>query len=401
MRRLVFLAVTLLLPLPAPAQAVSLVGQVRWQGEVLLQESVRVEPDGVLTVAPGSTVTFTAGGLEVAGRLVATGARFTGDNWGGIVLKGCDGRTVLKGCTIDGAGTGILVQGGAPRLEDLTLTGNGVGMEVRQKSAAVVSGCRFRGNAKVGLFVKDEATATVTDSLFEDNGRYGAYIYRSVPARFADNVVRNNSTGVMISHYGSDPRIEGNRIEGNRIGVLIDRAARPVLTGNRLERNDTGLRIYRRSDPRVEGNRLAENRTAVSVAYSSYPTIRGNDFVGNGTALKLEYQSSVWEKTRGSAVREIEASARGAFGQGRGQAVSEAQRRPRELDATVDARGNWWGRDGSAELARIGREGNPSFLEDGRDTPTFLDDGKSYPLDTVRFDPWSETPRTAFEAKGN
>lgn len=385
----------LLLLLPFPASALTLAADTRWEGKVACPDTVRVEPGATLTIAPGSTVTFAAGRLEVAGRLVATGVRFSGKGWEGIILKGCDAATVLRDCTIEGAATGVFAGGGAPRLEGLTLTGNEVGVELKQKTAATVNGCLFRGNTKVGLFVKDDATPSVTGNRFEGNGKYGAYIYRAQPAAFSGNVFTGQATALMISHFGSDPKIAGNRFERNEMGILVDRAARPQLVGNLVAGNGTGVKLYRRSDALVEGNRLEQNKVAIAVAYSSYPRIRGNDFAGNGTALLLEFQSSTWERERGSDAREAEVAGRGAFGQTSRIEVTEEDRRPRQLSATVEARDNWWGEAGTAELTRIGAQGNPSFIRDGRDEPTFVDGGKSYPLDRVMFAPWSDRPLTA------
>lgn len=397
MKRL--LTLFLLLLLPATGWCLTLKTDTRWQGEVHLKESVRVEPGVTLTIAPGSRVTFASGRLEVAGRLDARGVRFGGKGWEGIVLKGCGTDTVLRDSTVEGARTGIFVVGGAPRLESLTLTGNEVGMELRQKSAATVSGSAFSRNGKVGLFIKDDAVPTVTGNRFEANGKFGVYIYRALPAKFAGNTFAGQPTALMVSHFGSDPRVEGNRFERNETAISVDRAARPILAGNLLRDNGTAIRLYRRSDPLVEGNRLESNRVAVSVAYSSYPTVRGNDFVDNGKALLLEFQSSIWEKERGSAAREAETAARGAFGQAPRTEVSEEQRRPQQLKGVVDVAGNWWGGPATAELARIGAAGNPSFIDDGRDTPTFVDQGRSYPLDKAVFAPWSSGPLTDFAAR--
>lgn len=392
MKRLLTL---LLLLLPTAGWGLTLNADTRWQGVLSFSDSVRVEPGVTLTIAPGSRVSFSAGRLEVAGRLLARDVRFTGKGWEGIVLKGCGSDTQLSNSMIEGARTGLFVVGGAPRLEALTLSGNEVGMELRQKSAAAVRGCTFSGNGKVGLFIKDDAAPSVTANRFEGNGKFGAYIYRALPAKFAGNTFGGQPTALMISHFGSDPRIEANRFERNETAISVDRAARPVLTGNLLRDNGTGIRLYRRSDPLVEGNRLERNRLAVSVAYSSYPTVRGNDFIDNGKALLLEFQSSTWEKERGSAAREAETAARGAFGQAPRTEVSEEQRRPQQLKGVVDAAGNWWGGPATAELVRIGAAGNPSFIDDGRDTPTFVDQGHSYPLDKAVFAPWSERPLTA------
>ncbi len=385
-----------LLLAPLPAQALSLEGAVRWRGQVSLAETVRVEPGATLSIEPGTVVTFSGGGLEVAGRLEAQGALLTGKDWQGVALKGTDRATRLLDCTIEGAATGIRVLGGAPRLEGLTLKDNQVGMELRQKTQALVNRCRFEENSRVGLFVKDGATPAVTGSRFEKNGKFGAYLFRSAPREFTGNDFLGNPTGLMISHFGSDPAIRGNRFEANATGIQVDRAARPVLSGNHLHGNGTGVQLSRRCDPRITGNLLTGNRVGILISYSSYPDIHGNDLEGNGTAMVLDHQSSSWEAANGAAAREAEAG-RGAFGKSPRQAVSEADRRPGQLNGTVDARDNWWGEAGTRELAAIGRDGNPPFILDGRDTPTFADGGRDYPLDRVLFSPWSPAPQT----KGN
>ena len=146
----------LLLAVASPALAVSLTGAVRWEGDLRFDATVRVEPGATLTVAPGTRVVFAAGGLEVAGTLVARDCRFEGEGWDGLSLKGTGDATRLSGVTVRGAKSGIFVGGGTPRLEKLVLEENEVGMEIKQKSRAQVTGCRFVANRKVGLFVKDD-----------------------------------------------------------------------------------------------------------------------------------------------------------------------------------------------------------------------------------------------------
>jgi len=383
--RILLLAMMLLVP--AGAVALDLTGETRWQGEMILREPVRVAQGAVLRIEPGTKVRFEGGGLTVSGRLVARECELDGENWPGVVLKGAGAETLLADCVIRGAATGLLVESGEPRLEGLTLEANRIGIELRQKSAATVSGCLFRGNARVGLFVKDGTTAAVVNNRFERNGKFGAYIYKATPRKFSGNVFNDNPTGLMISHFGSDPELVENCLTGNGTAVLVDRAARPHLLRNDIRDNKVGVRCYRRSDPLLEANRIGGNTTGVSVAYSSYPRLTGNDLTGNGTALFLEYQSSRWEEEKGAAAREAEV-AHGAFGSSPRQTVSEADRRARRLDGTLDARGNWWGEAETAEMEKLGPDGNPAFIDDGRDRPTFEEGGRTWPLDKVRFAPW-------------
>jgi parallel beta-helix repeat protein len=376
------------------AEALTLTRDTRWSGELRFAESVSVPVGVALEIVPGTTIDFATGGLEVAGRLTVRQATLTGNNWGGLVLKGCDAQTRLTEVTVRGAKTGILVQGGAPHIERALLDGNEVGMELRGKAAATVSDSVFRGNRRVGLFVKDDSVARITGCRFEGQGKYGAYIYRARPERFAKNRFERNPTGLMIAYFGSDPLIEGNDFVDNQTAVEVDRAAQPELRGNRLEGNRVGLFLQRRADPLITGNRFTGNQVAIKLAFSSYPRITGNDFAGNPLALQLEFQSSVWEREQGAAARAGEVAAVGAFGSGQGaRSVTEQERQPATLDGTIDARGNWWGPDGTAELTRLGTQGNPSFIHDGRDQPTFVEAGKRYPLDTVRFTPWSAAPQ--------
>ena len=388
------LVLCILLFCAAPALCLTLSRDTTWQGQRELREEVRVEAGATLTILPGSRITFSSGHLEVAGRLLADDVHFSGSGWGGIILKGCDNKTIIRNCRIEGAKTGLFIGGGAPRLEGTTLQRNDVGIEIKQQSAATISNCRISNNRKVGLFIKDESTPDVSGCTIAKNGKYGVYIYRAQPARLTANTFTENDTALMISNAGSDPLIQGNFFAKNKIAILVDRAARPLLTENVLRDNQTGVRLYRRADAEISGNRFEKNSDALSIAYSSYPNISGNDFIANRRAIFLEFQSSTWEKSNGSTVRESEAESRGAFGQSNGHAAdAEARRRPdAELNGTVDARHNWWGEEGSRELSRIGTSGNPSFIHDGRDTPTFVDGGKEWPLDQVSFAPWQSSP---------
>lgn len=395
MKVILLIVIALLWALPAAALVIDT--DTLWSGERSFSEDVRVMPGATLTVAPGALIRFAGARLEVAGRLLAQQAEFTGEDWGGLVLKGLDEQSLLTDCVIRGAATGIFVQGGRPRLQGLTLIANKVGIELRGKAAGSIANCRFVDNRKVGLFLKDDSTAAVVDCVFEGNAQYGAYLYHAMPGRFAGNRFTGNAIALMIAYHGSDPQISGNRFEDNQIAVKVDRAARPVLRGNLLRDNRTAIHVYRRSDPLVTGNRIEANDVGLLVAYSSYPRIDGNDFVANRMALKLEFQSSAWETQRGAAARAGETTARSAFaGQGM-RSVSEEDRRASSLDGVVVAQGNWWGDAGTVELARIGAQGNPSFIHDRLDQATFIDAGEEYPLDRVAHAPWSERPLTEIE----
>lgn len=390
----VFLCIVIVLLCTSPAFALVVGKDTVWSGEQRFSEDVRVLAGVTLTITSGTKLVFSGTKLEISGRLIADGAEFSGEQWQGLRLKGTDASTRLSDCVIKGAATGLFVQGGSPVLERLTLSGNKVGIEMRGRAAGKVVGCRFIENDKVGLFIKDDSTTSVIGCLFEGNLRYGAYLYHALPQAFQDNVFLKNDIGLMIAYHGTDPEVTGNRFEKNTTGIQVDRAARPLIQGNLLIDNQTGCYIYRRSDPLLSGNRVEKNKVGLLVAYSSYPKITGNDFMDNDMALKLEFQSSEWEAKRGADARAGEASSRSAFaGQGM-RSVTEDDRRARQLDGVVDAAGNWWGKDETLEMLKLGASGNPSFIHDGRDQATFVDAGETFPLDKVRHTPWSHVPVT-------
>ncbi len=391
--RPVILILFLLFPLQAAAQL--LTGQTVWDGSVTITESIRVERSARLIILPGTQITFLGGSLEVAGEMQADGVVFSGEEWPGIVLKGCDATTTLRNSSILGALIGVQVVGGEPLLEKNRFIANRIGVELRQKSAATIRGNRFEQNEKVGLFVKDGSTAAIEGNRFERNRQYAAYLYRATPRQFTGNIFEQNGTGLLVAFAGSDPELKGNRFTANQTGIRVERAARPSLIGNIIDGNEIGIDLFRRADPLIRGNLIKKNGKGVAIAYSSYPLIIQNNFAENKNALFLEYQSSVWEGGQGGVERSAETVRRSAFG-GQNKAVTSAAA-PRYLDGTIHAAQNWWGAEETAQLARIGAGGNPDFMTDGRDLPTFVDAGNRYPLDQVRFDPWQKQPFSFLE----
>jgi parallel beta-helix repeat protein len=383
--------ICLLLPTPAEARVIKNIE--RWQGEVHVDEELRVDKGGQLLIAPGTRVVSGAQ-IEVVGRLEAIEVDFSGDDWPGLVLKGTDAQTLVKNCRVTGARTGIAIIGGEPRVLGSLFEKNQVGIEIRQKSRALIENNRFMENSRVGLFAKDETEAIVRQNYFSGQGKFGVYIYRATPVEFRDNQFFDNPTGLIISHYGSDPRIHHNQFERNQTAIKIDRSARPHLSANRIVANQIGIALDRRSDPLVENNLLRQNQQAIVVKFSSYPVIRHNDFSANQQALVLEYQSSRWEMVNGADARQQQIASRGAFGGQKQAQVTETQRKARGLDGYVDARANWWGRQETLKLESLDETANLPWIVDGYDTATFKESGQDWPLDRVRWWPFAPQPFT-------
>ena len=78
-----FLLLVLVLLLPIPGLAKVLTGKTIWNGVIEVAETTRIERGAELIVEPGTKVLFQTGSLEVAGRLQADGAQFSGQDWQG------------------------------------------------------------------------------------------------------------------------------------------------------------------------------------------------------------------------------------------------------------------------------------------------------------------------------
>jgi nitrous oxidase accessory protein NosD len=178
-----FLLLIFLGLLPTAAQALSLSSDTVWRGALEFSETVRVERGVTLRVEPGTEIHFSGGGLEVLGHLEAHGALFSGGDWEGIQLHG--GEHLLDDCRISGARIGLLVLGGAPRLMNLEVSGNGTGIELRRQTSAEVRGCRILDNHGVGLFLKDEARPRIQDCLIQETAASASMSIALIPRCFA------------------------------------------------------------------------------------------------------------------------------------------------------------------------------------------------------------------------
>ena len=130
-------------------------------------------------------------------------------------------------------------------LKGVTITNNesrGTGIWIESTNPTVVN-CTFVNCQREGIFTTGTAKPIVTDCVFFQNAAAGISIVREAKGEYRNNVCQNTGYGIAIGDNAA-PLLVGNRVFENRSGIVLSRAARPVLRNNIIERNtEAGLVI--------------------------------------------------------------------------------------------------------------------------------------------------------------
>jgi parallel beta-helix repeat protein len=423
-----------------------------WRGEVRLAATVAIPRGCSLTILPGTTVLLSPGasiGVK-GGRLVASGTddspvRFLpaspGERWGGISFAGAAEGSLLSRAVVEGAEsvsmedcsvpvrdclfTGgrialVLGSGAAPPVErnEIRAMEEG-GVACDRDAHPLVAGNAFVRCAEWGIYSQEEARPAIRGNSFLRCGE-AIHVKGSLGAPLSGNRFTANRGGVVAEGTRSGIRISGNRFEGNETALVCLQHSHPEVEGNRFVGNGAAVRCVRfsspairrnnlsgngegvsctgMSTPRLEGNDFRDNDRAVVLDTSSYAVIRGNNFEGGGSrVVLLDYMSADWEHrvrnkpVRGWAARLRERTARGAASAATDEPPAAAEDTD-ALDGTVDATGNWWGKETTAEMEAKGADGNISSIVDGHDVPVrrYGDDPEEYVQDRVNYSGWAK-----------
>lgn len=417
-----------------------------WSGEYTVTGPVTVDAGVTLTVKPGTRISFRGkeARLFISGALTAEGTEedpitFTRDprseegvKWGGVALQSAAKPARFSYCTFSGAKTALATVKSSLSLEDCTFEQNGVavdinmesvaeiskstftenevGLEVRLKSAVKVEKCLFENNSKFAAALSNGAGGRITGSTFREGG--GVLIKQGTNIFLGNNVFSMCRNGIVADQVKHDVRISGNRFEGGEQGIVAVNFSTPWIACSEFRGLDTAVVVTKFSNPLIqnslfEGNKKAvfanqkssfpitrnvfrENEVAVHVDLSAYPVISENNFDSNGKDIELGiYMSADWEEKVGSG------AISGRQAQQRGSRNLGGVQQPREFPGKVDARRNWWGEKTTAEMEKLGPEGNVGTIDDYFDRnevtyPRF--GGGSYRLDRVMYDSWEKEP---------
>jgi len=200
-------------------------------------DSIQAELDGV---QPGETMTVTGvcnenvrigeqvHDITLDGQGTATISSPTGSNT--IIVRGRG--IVIKGFTITGGSTGILVQkGGAAAIIDNTIEDNGRGIQVSESASA-----------RIGFFSVNDP---VSPNLIRNNDREGIRVHRHSAARIVGNTISGNRDGIVVRQV-SWAEISDNLINDNRRrGINVTRNSGVDLESNSTNddfgRQDVGI----------------------------------------------------------------------------------------------------------------------------------------------------------------
>jgi parallel beta-helix repeat protein len=165
-------------------------------------------------------------------------------------------------------------------LKGVTLTNNesrGTGIWIESTNPTVVN-CTFVNCQREGIFVTGTAKPIVTDCVFFQNAAAGISIVREAKGEYRNNVCQNTGYGIAVGDSAA-PLLVGNRIFENRSGIVLSRAARPVLRNNIIERNtETGLVILETcvpdlGNPQEPGGNAMRDNGEVDLQNATNPQI--------------------------------------------------------------------------------------------------------------------------------
>jgi parallel beta-helix repeat protein len=414
-----------------------------WSGSWEIDGEVTVQEGATLRIEEGARLVFRDGGsrLIVSGRLetVGTPARpvvftaFPGaeEKWGGILLAAGSQESLLSHCVVRGAAA-VTLGGSSVIVRDCRFEDNGIALDVAAESRAEVTGAAFSNN-DTGVGCRLQSRVIVKDSLFEGQGGWavafsnagggkvvgntfiggrGILVRQGRDVLAADNVFTNPETAILAEQVAHDVRFIGNRFEEGGDGlvavnfanpyvacgtfrglakaVTATRFSRPLVSNCLFEGNERALEATQKANFPIRDNVFHDNGEALFLDLSAYPRIEGNSFSGNGKDIVLGiYMSAHWEEKVGSRGISLERAR-----ESRSRNVGGIERE-RSYDGLVDASGNWWGRETTSAMERLGPESDIPSIDDVFDRPkvSYPDFGpEEYRLDRVVYAPWLSGP---------
>lgn len=329
----------LLCTLPLSAQAAPLVYQGEstlwndtvWSGEVLIDGILTVAPGTTLEIRPGTTIRFTyfdsnGDGLGeheifIQGVLRARGSaeapiRFTAAEsspqpgaWGAINLMASEEESELSFCVIEYAYRGFHGHFAKARLQDVEFRRNVRGAQF-QESEISFSRCRFVDN-------------------------FNGLQFRDSQVRFAALLVSGNYWGMRGVH--SQIVLQGGQVSANLVNGINLRDCDATIVAVILDNNRKGLYLQQ-SRAVVRDSLFRGNSEHGIYLEESEVTITGNRLLNNGRAgIKWVASQGVLQKNR--------------FDGGSEYALVN------DTAAPVAARENWWGSSDAATIAAAVRDG--------------------------------------------
>ena len=307
----------------------------------LVSAVAAASPGDVLRLGPG----VHHGQVIIDKSLILTGggkAIVDGDGASRVITISAPG-VIIRNLTVRGSGrlletedSGIYVteNGDGAVIEDNTISGNLIGVNLKGPQNAVVRDNRIEGLTEMrvnergnGVQLWNTPGSVIENNLISD-GRDGVFTTTS-----RDNVFRGNTfrrTRIAVHYmYTNDSTVSNNVSIGNHVGYALMFSTGLKVQGNLSEGDrDHGILLNYANEARIEGNVVRNGEAKCVFIYnSSKNSFRGNRF--EGCAIGIHF-------TAGS---ERNAFTENAFIGNRHQVKYVGSRR---LDWSVAGRGNYW-----------------------------------------------------------
>lgn len=336
MRCWLFLIIFLLVSLPAAAEPSLYRGETTlwkdtvWSGDVLIDGILTVAPGTTLEIRPGTVIRFTffdsnndgVGEHEIfiQGVLLARGSaaapiRFTSAEvsprpglWGAINLMASETVSELSFCLVEYAYRGFHGHFAQALLQDNEFRHNIRGAQFQESDVHFVR-CRLVDNVN-GLQFRDSQVRL--DELFVAGNYWGVRGVHSQVHLAGGRIKGNLVNGINLRDCNTT--ISAIIVEGNRKGLYLQGSRGEVRDSSFFSNSEHGIYLEE-SDVAITGNRLLNNGRSGVKWVASLGTVQGNRFDGGSEYALVN-----------------------------------------ETAAPVNARGNWWGSRDVTAIALVIRD---------------------------------------------
>ena len=178
-------------------------------------------------------------------------------------------------------------------IENVSISGGDVAVEVGYLSHINIENCTFNDNNNYGIYLYDAKYTTVENNTFVRNGN-GIRIEESNSNTILNNSVEyNRKAGIYIIYYSKYNLISGNNISKNGgNGISIKYSDKNKIIGNDIDRNVDGIHISSSNSNVIMYNKINNNSHRGVYISASYNNIVENEFINNmGYAIYIDYGS--------------------------------------------------------------------------------------------------------------
>lgn len=279
-----------------------LLGPGRYEGGFLIDKPITLAGSGsrddvVIDPAPGGELTWDA----PWGDQVPTAAQVI------------DADAVIEHLSFESSGDqiGLLLDGGAPLLRDVSISGNDLVMvsgEPVFRDASIdayfavrgasptVEDSEIAGHASVDgpgrTIIRRSTILGGTSASADATGSYEDNLFIGQPLEVdsgsdmlvSGNTVRDiedNEAAILVIGDGSSAEIIGNTVEGAAIGISV-KSNEPAssIVGNTIRDVRVGIHVDSRADTRVEDNEIVDASTFGILLQHGHPLVTGNRICG-------------------------------------------------------------------------------------------------------------------------